>query len=211
MATQREEIVLVVDDEESVRSLLQRILQKAGYQVVTAANGKQALNLLSGGKIDVVLLDIKMPEMSGVEVLEKLAAIPHDVCPIMVTAVADVDTAVNAMKGGAYDYITKPFDQDDVVAKVDNAISAWKLRMQEKHRYMELSKNMLDKTQEMQEQFAELVKSMAREHKLIMQLASKRGEEGAAMLSRLPKELREPLATVEEFRDALLKILRRTA
>ena len=207
---EKEEIVLVVDDEEPVRSLLQRILQGAGYQTVTAASGKEALNVLSGGKIDVVLLDIKMPEMSGIEVLRKLETRPHDICPIMVTAVIDMDTAVNALKSGAYDYITKPFTQDDVVTKVGSAISKWKLRIQDKHRYQELTKNMLDKTKKMQDQFAELVNSMAREHKLIIQLASKAGEERVAMLSRLPGELREPLATVEEFRDALIKILRKS-
>ncbi len=151
-----------------------------------------------------------MPEMSGIELLSSVTSSPRDVCPIMVTAVVDVDTAVNAMKGGAYDYITKPFDRDDVVAKLGNAILAWRLRIEDKHRYMELSKNMLDKTQEMQDQFVELVQSMAREHKLIMHLANKTDKEREVMLSRLPRELREPLATVEEFRDALLKILRRS-
>jgi len=206
----KEETILVVDDEEPVRGLLQRILQEAGYQVVTAANGKEALSLLSGRKIDVALIDIKMPEMSGIELLRKLKIASPDICPIMVTAVVDMDTAVNVMKSGAYDYITKSFTKADLVAKVGGAIWKWKPIMQEWHRYMELSQNILNKTQTLQNRFGELIQTLAREHKLMIQLANKRGNEGEAMLSRLPEELREPLDTVEECRDAVLRILRRT-
>jgi len=107
--------VLVVDDEESVRNLLQRILEGPGYQVTTVANGKEALYKVSLGEVEVVLLDIKMPEMSGLEVLSKLSADSPDTCVIMVTSVIDTETAVEAMKMGAYDYIIKPFDRDDVL------------------------------------------------------------------------------------------------
>jgi len=202
--------VLVVDDEEAVRNLLQRILEGAGYSVVTAANGQEALYEVSLQEAKVVLLDIHMPGMSGIEVLSKITADSPDYCVIMVTAVTDLDTAVEALKIGAYDYITKPFDRDDVKQKVQQAIERWKRQLREKHRYLELQKSITEKTQLMQEQFAELLSSLAREHKLLHELATSRAGGGKELLSKLPKELQEPMSSVEEFQDALLRILRRT-
>jgi len=114
--------ILVADDEEAVRNLLQRILGEAGYEVVTAANGQEALYKVSLGEAEVVLLDIKMPGMSGMEVLQQITANWPETCVVMATAAGDAETAVEAMKAGAYDYITKPFNRDDVVLKVQKAI-----------------------------------------------------------------------------------------
>ncbi len=201
--------VLVVDDEEPVRNLLQRILEGAGYQVATAADGKEALYQVSLGETKVVLLDIKMPEMSGIEVLSKLTTDSADTCAIMVTSVVETETAIEAMKLGAYDYILKPFDRDDVLQKVLGAIERWKRQLQEKHRYLELQKSITGKTQLMQEQFVELVNSLARENHLLHELAGRQAGGGKELLSKLPKELQEPISSVEEFKDVLLRILRR--
>ncbi len=208
--TEEQVRVLVVDDEEAVRDLLQRILEGAGYQVTTATNGQEALYKVSLGEAEVVLMDIKMPGMSGMEVLIKLTAESPDTCVIMVTSVVGMDTAIEAMKMGAYDYITKPFDRDDVLQKVLRAIERRERQLKEKHRYLELQKSITEKTQLMQEQFTELLKSLARENKLIHELAGKQAGGGKELLSKLPKELQEPISSVEEFRDALLRILRRS-
>ncbi len=114
--------ILVVDDEEAVRNLLQRILEEVGYDVVTAANGQEALDKVSQLNAGVVLLDIKMPGMSGIEVLQQITTNWPETCVVMATAAGDAQTAVEAMKAGAYDYITKPFNRDDVVLKVQKAI-----------------------------------------------------------------------------------------
>lgn len=129
MAGERERI-LVVDDEESVRTLLKRTLMEAGYDVVTAPNGQEALDKVSQLQVRVVLSDIKMPGISGIEVLRKLTADYPDICVIMATAVADTQTAVDVMKLGAYDYISKPFNRDDLVMRVRKAIE--KLELEEK-------------------------------------------------------------------------------
>ena len=207
--TEEREGVLVVDDEEAVRDLLQRVLKEAGYGVVTAADGQEALYKVSLGEAKVVLLDINMPGMSGIEVLRKLAADRTDYCVIMVTADADLDTAIGALKIGAYDYITKPFDRDDVKQKVQQAILKWKRQLQEKSRYLQLGEGLTEKTGRMQEQFTELINSLSREHKLLQELAGRQAGGGKELLSKLPKELQEPISSVEEFRDALLRILRR--
>jgi DNA-binding NtrC family response regulator len=201
--------ILVVDDEEGVRHLLQRILQERGYEVITAADGEEALYVVSQGEADVVLLDIKMPGMSGMEVLDELAAQYPDVCVVMVTAVADTETAVSALKRGAYDYITKPFNRDSVLQKVQEAIQRWSQRLQDKRRYLQLKESFTEQTKRMQEQFAELVNSLAREHRLLHELAARQGKAGKALLSELPEELQEPMASVEEFRNALLRILKK--
>ena len=195
--------VLVVDDDETVRVLFQRILQAAGYEAVIAANGKEALSVIADGGIDVVMLDINMPGLSGVEVLGKISTDWPDLCVIMVTAVADVQTAVTAMKLGAHDYITKPFDQDDALRKIRQAVVNWQERLT-------LRQNISEKTKRLQENFTELVASLSREHRLLQQLAAKEGTGGKSLLSGLPPELQEPLTSVEEFRDALLRILRKS-
>ncbi len=123
-------IVLGVDDEEGVRTLLERILTEAGYDVVAVANGQEALDKVSQLQVRVVLSDIMMPGISGIEVLRKLTADRPDICVIMATAVADTQTAVDAMKLGAYDYISKPFNRDDLVMRVRRAIE--KLELEEK-------------------------------------------------------------------------------
>jgi len=114
--------ILVVDDEEPVRKLLRRILGEAGYNVDTAATGQEALDKVSQLNAGVVLLDIKMPGMSGMEVLQQITTNWPETCVVMATAAGDAQTAVEAMKAGAYDYITKPFNRDDVVLKVQKAV-----------------------------------------------------------------------------------------
>jgi len=207
--TEEQMRVLVVDDEENVRNLLKRIMEEGGYQVTTAADGKEALYYVSLGDIDLVLLDMKMPEISGIEVLRKITLDHPDICAIMVTSVVDTKTAIEAMKLGAYDYIIKPFDRDDVLQKVLSATEICSRRLKEKQRYLKLQESIVEKTQKMQEQFVELINSLAREHKLVQELAARQQDGGKSLLSKLPKELQEPIPSVDEFKDAMLKILRR--
>jgi len=209
MTTERRK-VLVVDDEESVRNLLRRILEDAGYEVVMAASGEEALRRISMMEMPLVTLDVKMPGMSGVETLSRITALQTDACVIMVTAVMETETAIEAMKLGAYDYLIKPFDRETVVKKIQQAVAKWSSQQQEKKRYVELREKFLQKTELMQQQFNELVESLAREHRLIIELAGKGREDIKQSLSNLPAELRKPIANVDEFRDALIRILRRT-
>jgi len=201
--------VLVVDDEETVGLLLQRILHSAGYDVITAANGEEALSIMASGDISIVLLDIKMPGLSGMDLLGRINSDLPDLCVIMVTAVADVQTAVAAMKLGAYDYITKPFDQVKMLDKIRQAIVRWQEHLQDKQQQVRLKQNIAEQTRWMQQQFNELVNSMAREHRLLQQLAAKQGRGGRPLLSGLPAELQKPIASVAEFREALLRILKK--
>ena len=202
--------ILVVDDEEVVRNLLQRTLTESGYNVTTAPDGEEALSVVSQGEVDVVLLDIKMPGMSGIEVLGKLTTDWPDICVIVVTAVVDTQTAIEALKMEAYDYITKPFNRDNIVRKVQEAIEKWNYQLQDRRRYLQIKENITEQTQRMQEQFMELLNSLTREQTLLHKLATMQAKDSKSLLSELPPELQEPVSSVEEFRDALLRILRRT-
>jgi DNA-binding NtrC family response regulator len=115
-------VILVVDDDAGVRDAFRLILEDA-YEVVDVADGPRALDVIRSSQVDLVLLDIRMPEMDGIEVLERLKAIDEGVEVILVTAVKTVRTAVAAMKLGAFDYVTKPIDdEDELLALVRRAL-----------------------------------------------------------------------------------------
>ena len=114
--------VLVVDDDQAVRSVVSRKMQGDGYTCATAADGKEALVMTASQSFDIVLLDIKMPGPSGMEVLPQIVTQHPDACVIMITAVVDTQTAVEAMKLGAFDYVTKPFNLDDLSIRVQKAL-----------------------------------------------------------------------------------------
>jgi len=113
--------ILIVDDEESVRDSLYNWFIEDGYRVETAENARKALTLLESDQFDIILADIKMPGMDGLEMLRRIKSIKPDSIIIIMTAFATVDTAVKALKDGAYDYVTKPFDPDDLTHLIRNA------------------------------------------------------------------------------------------
>jgi DNA-binding NtrC family response regulator len=120
--------ILIVDDEESVRDSLYNWFIEDGYYVDCAENAKQALSILESRNFDIILADIKMPGMDGLEMHRRIRSLNKDVIVIIMTAFASVATAVQALKDGAYDYITKPFDPDDLSHLIRNAISQISLK-----------------------------------------------------------------------------------
>jgi two-component system response regulator PilR (NtrC family) len=122
--------ILVVDDERSMRELLQIVLRREGHQVRLAEDGPSAVAELEREPVDVLISDIKMPGMTGVDVLREAKRIDPDIVGIMVTAYASTDTAVEALRLGAYDYLTKPFDVEELKAKVRNALERHTLRQE---------------------------------------------------------------------------------
>jgi len=120
--------ILVVDDEKSMRDLLSITLGKEGYDVLTAAGGEPAIEALHRESVDAVITDLRMPKVDGLQVLRVAKEISPDTAVIVITAVASTETAVEAMKLGAYDYITKPFKLDEVNLIVRNALERKRLR-----------------------------------------------------------------------------------
>jgi DNA-binding NtrC family response regulator len=113
--------ILIVDDEESVTDSLSSWFIEDGYRVESAENAKKALSILESDNFDIILTDLKMPGMDGLELLQRIKALNKDSIIIVMTAFASVDTAVKALKEGAYDYVTKPFDPDDLSHLIRNA------------------------------------------------------------------------------------------
>ena len=114
--------ILIVDDEESVRDSLYNWFIEDGYRVECAENAKKALSTLQSENFDIILADIKMPGMDGLEMLKRIKSLKSDAIVIVMTAFATVDTAVQALKDGAFDYVTKPFDPDDLSHLIRNAL-----------------------------------------------------------------------------------------
>ena len=123
------ETILIVDDEKSVLKGLQMTLE-GPYAVATAGTGAEAAAQLERETPDLVLLDIGLPDVSGLEILQKIKADDPDVIVVMVTAVDDVKTVVKALKAGAYDYLVKPLDGQEVKVTVRNALESRRLRDQ---------------------------------------------------------------------------------
>jgi putative two-component system response regulator len=123
--------ILVVDDEVTIRDLLSQFLSAQGFECHTADSGQSALGEIQQSRFDLVISDIRMPAVTGLELLEHVHE-HHPTLPvIMITAVADLETAVDAMKQGAADYITKPFDLKKVVGSVQNALQTRVRRLQD--------------------------------------------------------------------------------
>ena len=130
VADRRPPRILVVDDERSMRELLAIVLRREGYEVMLAENGKAAVDLLEREQIDLLISDIKMPDLSGVDVLRAAKRIDQDILGIMITAFASTDTAVEAMRLGACDYLSKPFEIDLLKMKVREKIENRQLRQE---------------------------------------------------------------------------------
>ncbi len=128
--TERQAPILIVDDEEAVRKLLHRKLSSEGYHCQEAANSDQALDKLQSNTVGLVILDIRMPGKSGVELLPEIKASYPDTMVIMATAISDASTAIQCMKQGAYDYITKPFNLDEVIISAGNALEKRRLELE---------------------------------------------------------------------------------
>lgn len=115
--------ILIVEDEELMRSILRRLLEAEGFAVLTADSAETALRIFSSAEVSVTLSDIKMAGMDGIELLDQIKTIDRDALVIIMTAFSSVDSAIAALRKGAYDYITKPFVNDDLVKTVRNAIA----------------------------------------------------------------------------------------
>ncbi|HEY4743961.1 MAG TPA: sigma-54 dependent transcriptional regulator [Desulfuromonadaceae bacterium] len=120
--------ILVVDDELSMREFLAILLEREGYQVTSAANAAEALELLENGLFDLVVSDVQMPGLSGIELLGRIKALAPDTAVLMITAFSAAEQAVEAMKLGAYDYIAKPFKIEEIKQLVKNALEKSELK-----------------------------------------------------------------------------------
>ena len=111
--------ILVVDDDPGMRETLEAVLKADGYHVLIATNGKETIDILQQNDFEITLLDLKMPDCMGTELLSKIKELTPNNLVIMMTAYGTIETAVDAMKLGAVDYISKPIDLDELIILID--------------------------------------------------------------------------------------------
>ena len=115
--------ILIADDDDNLRRVLEFQLDEAGYQVQTAKDGAEALEIFKTNDFDCVITDLRMPKLSGLELLEKIKNTDSEIPVIVITAFGEVETAVTAMKAGAFDYINKPFNRDEILLTIERAVN----------------------------------------------------------------------------------------
>ncbi|RMG64178.1 MAG: sigma-54-dependent Fis family transcriptional regulator [Calditrichaeota bacterium] len=120
--------VMVVDDEENIREVLSNYLTGLGYQVVTATDGQDALNKFQKDQFDLIISDLLMPNIDGLDLLKRIREQDKEVIFLMITGYPSIETAVEAIKKGAYDYITKPFHMEDVKIRIERAFEKKNLK-----------------------------------------------------------------------------------
>ena len=159
-ATMPESRILVVDDEEAIREVVSSMLNQAGYHTRQAASGMEALELLDCGEdFDLILTDMMMPEMDGIALLEKIKERFPDVPVVMVTAVHDISVALAAIRNGAYDYLLKPFEREQLLLMVRRAVENRNLKIENHNYQINLETLVNARTEQLRQAISELERS----------------------------------------------------
>jgi len=151
--------VLIVDDEEAIREVVATLLETQGYSCSSVANGREAVERLKKSSLDLVLSDMLMPEMDGLQLLSWLHSHDPEIPIIMVTAMHDVSTALEAIRRGAYDYILKPFEKDQLFLSVRRALEHRRLLLENRHYQRNLEQLVAQRTAELRKALSELEQS----------------------------------------------------
>jgi putative nucleotidyltransferase with HDIG domain len=193
--------VLVVDDEEAITALLARALTYAGFDVSTAATGPIALQLLGNKHFDVMLTDLNMPRMNGLELQRSALEMDSQLVVFIITAAQDVRLAVECLQDGAYDYVTKPFDMGDIASRIEAAIQK-RVRKQEKDLYdQDLQRRVDEHARNMRHVFLSSFKALA----IALDAKSSHTQDHSARVASIATNLAiriKPLDT--DFRDIVL-------
>ncbi|MCC6670950.1 MAG: sigma-54-dependent Fis family transcriptional regulator [Planctomycetes bacterium] len=191
--------ILIVDDQAAVRDELVYALNFEGYETVAAADGDSALREIEQGGVDVMLLDIKMPGMDGLQVLGKAKERRPDLPVVMISGHGDIETAVLAVKGGAYDFLTKPFDTDRVLVSIKNALHLVELDHENRALRRELAREVqiLGRSQAIQQVRALIQKVAPTEAAVLISGGNGTGKELVArQIHALSKRARGPFVAI---------------
>lgn len=143
--------ILIVEDEALIRDVLERKLASLGYACESCENGKEALKLLSGGKFDLVLANVLISEVDGAPFLKEALRLHPDIAVILVTSVVDIEVAVDSLKDGAYDFITKPFSLEEVSISVSRALEKRRLLLENRNYQRTLEERVASRTSQLKE------------------------------------------------------------
>jgi len=179
--------VLVVDDEEGIRQALTRFLTRLGYQVRAAANAAEALEQVASSHPQVMLCDIRMPGTSGIELLPKVLALDPDLAVVMLSAIDEPRTAIECLKLGAFDYLIKPVDLDELELSLQHALRQRQLEVDRRELEQWLAREVAVRTRDLEERTAAI------EQIALDALAAARDWDGReAALTKLAEELGAP-------------------
>jgi DNA-binding NtrC family response regulator len=190
--------ILVVDDDAHMRELIAKVLAREGYAVQALPRGQDVLQALEEGPVDLVISDIRMPEMDGLLLLQEVKRLAPETSVLLMTAFGSIDTAVQAIKAGAYDYLTKPFKMDEVVIVVRRALEERRLQAEVRALRQEVSSkynfsNILGKSKPMLDLFALIKKVAASRSTVLVQGKSGTGKELVAKAIHYNSPRREHL------------------
>jgi DNA-binding NtrC family response regulator len=188
--------ILVVDDERAIRDLLSDAISDAGYEVLCASNGEEALSLIGQENIHIAICDIKMPGMNGIDLLQKIRDISPETIVLMITAYASVETAVDALRLGAFDYILKPLIDEDVIAKILRIDQYLKIKRENQILRQEMENhydfhNIIAKSQSMQNVFDMVRKVSTTTSHILITGASGTGKEMIARAVHFNSPMKE--------------------
>lgn len=194
--------ILIVDDEQRVREILSRKLTGNGYQCLVASDGNSALKFLKNDQIDLVLLDIMMPGKSGEDVLQEIKTEYPDTAVIMVTAIADVQTAIGLMKLGAYDYIIKPVELNILTVSLEKALEKRNLIIENRDYQLHLENRIEVQTQKIRQSFLNSTTSLAYALEAKDKYTHGHSERVTEIAVAVARELGTPKGTIEKMRLA---------
>ncbi len=194
--------ILVVDDEESVRRLLITQLTDEGYRCHEASNARQVLDELHGNNIGLVMLDIKLPGKSGIELLPEIKSAYPDISVIMLTATADMKTAIQCLKRGAYDYITKPFELAEITLSVARAFEKRRLELENKEYQQHLEEKVAEQANKIRASFLNAITALAYALEAKDAYTSGHSQRVSNLSVAIARELNLPQSQINELRLA---------
>ncbi len=197
--TGKQAAILIVDDEEAIRRLLKRRLTGEGYHCQEAGSANRALNELQNNEIELVILDIKMPGKSGVQLLPEIRASYPDTMVIMATAITDTDIAIHCMKLGAYDYITKPFNLDEVVLSAGKALEKRRLELENRDYQQHLEEKVEEQAGRIREAFFNAITALAYALEAKDKYTSGHSQRVAEMSVAIAREVGLPQASINKI------------
>jgi len=200
--TEKQKTILIVDDEEVIRRLLHQKLSGEGYHCEEAGSAEQALDRLRSNTIELVILDIKMPGKSGIELLPEIEAGYPDTAVIMATAITDTSTAIQCMKQGAYDYLTKPFDLDEVILSVVRALEKRRLELENRDYRQHLEQKVEEQAQKIRASFFSAITALAYALEAKDKYTSGHSQRVTEISVAIAKELGMPRNSIEKIRLA---------
>jgi putative two-component system response regulator len=194
--------ILITDDEAAVRRLMHEILAREGYQCEEAGNRDELMEKMRHSPADLVILDIKMPGKTGVEVLPEIKAGYPDTAVMMATAITDTDTAVECMKQGAYDYLTKPFNLTEVILSVERALEKKRLELENRDYQQHLEQKVSEQADKIRGSFLRAIAALVYALEAKDKYSSGHSQRVARIAVALARELNIAPESIEKIRLA---------